>query len=895
MATDTPRRQGVGLSAAAEGSVALEWLPRHRLAIPISPPHYCNRFELTLRCAPMTRPVTLLVAPGGFGKTTLLAEVCRRAAAQGVPVAWITLASDDGPAAVDAYLAHTFQAAGLDLLEPLRASGAGPTQPHPRTALLIRVLEAAGRPCVLALDEVDAASPGTVELLNDLLRNAPPCLHVAIACRALPPGLDLSRSVLGVGAEVVTANDLRFSKPDIARFFDLELSRTELAAVAAESDGWPIALRIRRNESARPGAGEDRVARHVMDNWIAGRFWQGFAEHDRECIFDAALLDWFDAALLAHVVELGALQRLLSLPRLAGLLEPAGRATPGVYRLHPLLREHCVERRRLETPERYRRVHSRVAAALASRGETVEAMRHAKLGGDSALAGSILAEAGGLQIWLLEGTDRLAAADRLVAAATSPPLAMTHCVALMISGRLHEARRLFEAAAIHSESPGDEIDRLLASGAMAVNGCRPFAAGETRDFVADVARVAALPNTRDSVRAALSYGLSACSARAARFDASLAFAREARRLAVGRFAYLTMIVDAHLGEVAMARGRVREANSRYRAAQRIARARFLKDPRLGAYAEVLMLELALERNRLPDGIDPRRFAGEEYRGDAPLSHYAARIDVAVELALESGGPDAALTAVDALSERVRRAGLEALDAQLAALRVSVLVEAGRVSEAEGVWRAARLPSANAKCLNLALRGWRETEALACARVRLLAALGHADSAVDLERALTRLAIERGLRRTLMRSLALRVSLAHDAGDPDAAREAAAKYLHLFRVTDYARPLLRAGAAATAALERILDAHPNGPLPSIARRLLAMGAAKVVTAPPLNGQEMVVLRQLATRQDKEIARALGLSPDGVRYHVRNIFRKLNVGRRQDAVRRARALGILPPVR
>ena len=678
----------------------------------------------------------------------------------------------------------------------------------------------------------------------------------------------MSRSVPGVGAEVVTGKDLRFSKPDIARFFDLDLSRTELAAVAAESDGWPIALRFRRNETARPGAGEDRVARHVMDNWIAGRFWQGFAEHDRECIFDAALL--------AHVVELGALERLLSLARLAGLLEPVGRATPGVYRLHPLLREHCVERRRLETLERYRRVHSRVAAALASRGETVEAMRHAKLAGDSALAGSILAEAGGLQIWLLEGTDRLAAA-------TSPPLAMTRCIALMISGRLHEARRLFEAAAIHSESPGDDIDRLLASGAMAVNGCRPFAAGETRDFVADVARVAALPNTRDSVRAALSYGLSVCSARAARFDASLAFAREARRLAVGRFAYLTMIVEAHLGEVAMARGRVREAKSRCRAAQHIARERFIKDPHLGAYAEVLMIELALERNRLPEDTDYRRVAPESYRGDAPLSHYAAKIDVAAELALESGGPSAALTAVDALSERVRRAGL---DAQLAALRVSVLVEAGRVSEAEDVWRAGRLPSANVACRDLALRGWRETEALACARVQLLEALGDVGAAIDLERALARLATDRGLRRTLMRSLALRVRLANRARAPDVAHEAAANYLHRFRVTDYARPMLRAGAAATAALGRILDAHPNGPLPSIARRLLAMGAVKAGTAPPLNGQEMVVLRQLATRQDKEIARALGLSPDGVRYHVRNIFRKLNVGRRQDAVRRAR---------
>ena len=50
------------------------------------------------------------------------------------------------------------------------------------------------------------------------------------------------------------------------------VSRRQLAAVADESGGWPIALRIGRNAAARRGPGETRVARHVVDNWIAGRF-----------------------------------------------------------------------------------------------------------------------------------------------------------------------------------------------------------------------------------------------------------------------------------------------------------------------------------------------------------------------------------------------------------------------------------------------------------------------------------------------------------------------------------------------------------------------------------------------------------------------------------------------
>ena len=101
---------------------------------------------------------------------------------------------------------------------------------------------------------------------------APACLHIAIACRSLPPGLDLARAVLGQDVAVLYAEDLRFSKADIARFFDLELSREQLTAIAAELNGWPIAVRIWRNDASRYGAAEARAARHVVDNWIAGRF-----------------------------------------------------------------------------------------------------------------------------------------------------------------------------------------------------------------------------------------------------------------------------------------------------------------------------------------------------------------------------------------------------------------------------------------------------------------------------------------------------------------------------------------------------------------------------------------------------------------------------------------------
>ena len=258
----------------------------------------------------------------------------------------------------------------------------------------------------------------------------------------------------------------------------------------------------------------------------------------------------------------------------------------------------------------------------------------------------------------------------------------------------------------------------------------------------------------------------------------------------------------------------------------------------------------------------------------------------------TGGADAGIAMADDLAERAYVLGLAHVVGFLAAHRSGLLADAGRVAEAEHTWRAAGLPLADADCLRIDLRGWRHMEAVACARIRVLAAGGRAGEAAGLEAGLAENAAALGLRRTLVRSLALRVRLCHDARDHHGAQAAAAEYVRHYVSTDYARPLVQAADAATAALGRVLDADPNGPLAAPVRRLLAMAGTRTAAAVRLDGREMAVLRLLGTRQDKEIARALGLSRDGARYHLRRIFAKLDVRRRRDAVRRAVALGLLP---
>ena len=835
------------------------------------------------------------MAPGGFGKTTLLAEACRTAAARGVLVAWVAVARDDDTAMLDSCLAYALEAAAPSLASALPTADATDIGAHPRVVLMLRILAAAKRPCILALDELENASdPAAVELLNQVLLNAPPCLHVAIACRELPPGLDASRAVLNGRAEVITAADLMFSKPDIARFFDLELSRNELNAVAAESGGWPIALAIRRNDTGRRGAAEARVARHVIDNWIGGRFWEGFAEVDRERVREIGLLDWFDARLVEEVVEdPHALERLLALPMLAGLLESTGQNNAGVYRLHPLLREHCAERLQRDDPARYRHLHRRIAVALARREATVEAMRHARLGSDPALAGRILLDAGGVRWWLRVGRDRLIAAHRLLTddMVTEPRLAMVRSIALLVQGRSREARSAYDAAA-RSGDANLAIDRIIATGALALDGCRPLVGAELRATMDEAIRLVAAPTTSNAVRAAALHGLSIYRAHRIEFKAAVEHARQARMLANGRSAYVMMLADVQIGQLAMLRGRVAEALRAYRSAQRIDREHFLEEPHLGAYPYIPLYELALERNRLTADTDHQRIAAETYRGSAYLHRRAATADVAVDLALAAGGTEPALAVIATMSENARAAGNAALDWHLAALQAGVLADGGRVAAAEAVWRAAGLPAAGSACLNYSANGWRLTEALTCAQIRLVAASGDAQAAARLAQQLANAATERGIVRTSMRALALRVRFCEKARERDAADAAVADYLAFYVRTDYARPLVRAGAPAWAALQRVTDGAAGGNLAAAADRILAMGRDRVAAQPRLTDGEKAVLRLLGTEPDKRIAALLGLSVHGVRYRIRNIFTKLGVRGRVDAVRRARALGVLP---
>ena len=900
--TSEPPREAGGESVAGQ---AFPWLLRQKITVPDRVAGYVHRDEIESRAMPTRRRLTVLKASGGFGKTTLLAECCRKLRQDGVAVAWVSLDEHDEPAVLDTYIALACHSAGLDLLDVSDPDGTS-VGPESRVGVVLREIQMLGRPFVIAFDELERLrSPASVSLLEFVLQRGPPNLHLAIACRQIPDGLNVADAVLDGRAELVGTEELRFSKAEVARFFELNLSRSELAAEMDRTAGWPFALRISQNRMEGGTEESTGVVQDYVKNWVESRLFAGLGWDDRDFILDIGLFDWMDAALLDEALERNdSGHRLRSMRVLAGLLAPVSGGAGESWRLHPLVREHCAERLFRENPQRFRAIHRRIAEALGRRGDTVAAMRHAVEAGETVLAGEILEQAGGVRLWIRQGIVQLQAADRWLSEdviSTRPRLALVRCVVLVMAGRLDEARKLFRelAATRPARDNADRdadfeyaVDDGIVRGVMALYGGVPIGSDWFRTLSSDYARFTASQRLDPLTHGFMEYGLCVIHQLKAEFGPALKRLAGARQV-LEQSPYMMMYGEMLRGQVAMAQGQVQEAESHYRTAQRIARKGYLLDPVSAPLADVVLRELALECNRVSSAAALRNVPGVLLKYGVPFSSFATASGLAIELRLRRRRIDQALTVADGLLEFVRDAGMASLARYLAALRTSVLVIAGRVGDAERAWQQEGLPEDSKGCVDLTGQGWREMEAVSSARLRCLTARERFEEGRVLARELRAVAAERRLRRTLMRALALSVVLEQRAGEPESAVGHLEEFLSLFAESPYAWPLVQERADCAAVVTRFLDLNPGSPYRETARSLLAaMRGVDDGRRLVLSEREREVLQRLEGQRDKQIAAELGLTVHGVRFHLRKLFTKLSVRTRVEAVRRARELGLIP---
>ena len=334
--------------------------------VPEPPAGYVRRAELLERLEGLLeRRLTVLRAPAGFGKTTALANAAGEMRKRGLIAGWISLDGDDTPNLFGSYLAAAFGHAGLDvsLLDAQDAWSSAPAVQQ--MGALAQAIASHAAPCLLVLDEVDRLPRRTVQLIDLLVKRAPGNLHVAMAFRS-DPGLDVGSYVLDGEAIVVGVQDFRFSRADIARFFQGGLSRRELVAVEERTAGWPVALMAYRNMRDGEATGRGANAAEATQNYLGVRLLRDLSTADRACLLDLAVFDWIDPDLVEEVLgSRDALLRVGALRALEGLLLAIGKHGT-VLRLHPLLRDYCLDLFAVEDPDRLRFLHRQISRPAVS-------------------------------------------------------------------------------------------------------------------------------------------------------------------------------------------------------------------------------------------------------------------------------------------------------------------------------------------------------------------------------------------------------------------------------------------------------------------------------------------------------------------------------------------------
>jgi LuxR family maltose regulon positive regulatory protein len=194
------------------------------------------------------RKLTLISAPAGFGKTTLVSEwiaVCER------PVAWLSLdEGDNAPTGFLAYLVAALQTIAANIGAGVLAALQSPQPPSTESILTALLNEITTIPdhFILVLDDYHVIDSKPVdEALSFLLEHLPPRMHLVVTTRE-DPHLPLARLRARGQLTELRAADLRFTPSEAADFLNLvmglNLSEKDIAALETRTEGWIAGLQL---------------------------------------------------------------------------------------------------------------------------------------------------------------------------------------------------------------------------------------------------------------------------------------------------------------------------------------------------------------------------------------------------------------------------------------------------------------------------------------------------------------------------------------------------------------------------------------------------------------------------------------------------------------------------
>ena len=867
--------------------IAADYLPRPRLARILSGPG----------CA----PVTLVCAPPGFGKTSLVAHWAGEASE---PVAWLSVDAEDGDAGNFAqHVIAAVRAISPDTGEQTRRllRKRNRVEPAEFARALVADLKTVVTPFVLVLEDFSSVESSAVsDAMDELLGGASMAMRLVLIARHDPP-LPLHELLRDGRASEIRQSALAFSPQEAAEFLELQTgwapTEEQLTRIAIRLDGWPTGLRLLANSLA-DADDRDGVLERLPDGvrqakrYLCAELFEALAPHEQRSILQCSVLTQFNSALCAALSEPESARLIVDdFPKRDSTFLESVDDRPSWFRIRPLFREFCEDRFRSSfDADAVRELHDRAAGWLSEQGHVGEAIEHALQGRTPNSAAGILADHRMRMVNEGRYPDLITHMGRLPEEVLNSHLD-TQLLRVWVtpSAVFEEAVARVEAMLSETELQADRAEAVLGE-------LRLLQAGNMMSLsIADPSGLATLVEHAEEAldklpiefrgARAMAYLLLAQTLQyAGRLDAAdAALDRGVAEFSIGHGYPLSLIFYArtlvHFGEGDLVKAR--DAAERCLACQLVVPPEtepFRQQARrlLGKiYAEWNELELAAQTLDHPEArIYPENMKllahvlqaqGKDSEattlmesiletslGDASeLGTMFAHADEAL-LALRQGRSEPALR----WAEGVRTTSIRPFESAVAA----TLIRAEILVQADGERQRAK--------------------------------------AAELLETAKRAATQTHKNHRLVQILALQSLLLATQGDDDGAFAALTESLRLASRSRYMRSYLSLGAAMQSLLARM--PVPTGYEEYVAslrrefarERLSSPNRPEQDLADPLSNRERKVLELMAERlSNKEIAGLLHVSVPTVKSHALKIYQKLRVHGRREAVERAAALGIL----
>jgi LuxR family maltose regulon positive regulatory protein len=868
-------------------------------------PRLLSRLE-----AGLSRKLTLISSPAGFGKTTLLSEfaaVCER------PVAWYSIDQEDNDSTrFFAYLIEALSKIkpgfGEPILPPLQTLK--PESVDTLMTILINEITEEMPPFVLVLDDYHLIFEHDInQAVAFLVEHQPQKMHIMIATRADP---DLPLSRLRARSQLVDIReaDLRFTNQEAAEFLTgvmgLELGKEQLDSLEKRTEGWAAGLQLAalslqqqedQAEFLRTFAGSNR---YILD-YLGQEVLTNHPQEVRDFLLKTSILRRLNAPLSESLTGLKNSQQLLEYLEDNHLFILPTDQQRTWYRYHRLFQDYLQKSLAESAPHILPALHSKASLWFERQGYFDDAVDHALKAGDHQRAAELIASIAQSKLMRSEVSSLLrwigALPEDLIY--TRPSLCLTRAWALMVRGGSMEQ---VEGCLENIDQAG-AADQLLGS-LYVLRGFQATMRGDALSGLEQSQLGLQLLSEDDIfLHSMVTDNLGMVYLMLGDFDAALESFKQAAQ--ISRQAGNVMIEVGALCNMAgiwMLQGQLKKAWSANQQALELATDSRGRRLPVAGKALLGLGEIAREWNDLDSATELLHEVLDLFRSFGELGSIVAYVTLA-RIKEVQGDLDSAQAIVDLARKLAEKFDASALDDQLVeAYQAQLWLLQGRQNQARR-WIQANDLEKQFKEGSGKPHFDPIWEIKGQTLIKIYLDQGEYANALDVIKPLFNAAQANNRQRSMIKILAMHAVVYQAMGDNQNALVILERALNLGQPEGYVRSFLDEGDMMVQLLH---EAVAKGIYPDYAGKLIAAVektkpiktlvknslAKQDYLVEPLSTREVEVLQLIADGySNQEIANQLHISLSTVKGHTSNIYGKLGVHKRMQAVSRGIDLGVL----